>query len=83
MTEVMEIAMNSECAAEGTLSERAFYNESKGIWWIDLDVKNKREFCLPICLVNEATGEAEINWRCTGVLPPDQDLDEEELKSGQ
>ena len=70
LSEAMEIAMNCECAKEGTLTGPAFYNEDTGTWWIDLDAKDKKEYCNPACVVNEATGEAEINWRCTGALPP-------------
>ncbi len=66
--EAREIAMTSECGKEGALKENAFYNDWSGAWWIDLDIK--KEGCSPACVVNAATKQAEINWRCTGALPP-------------
>ena len=73
LSEAMEIAINSECAEEGTLlMDTAYYNPDTFTWWIDVDVSNPKEFCpSPACVVSEATGKAEINWRCMGVLPPD------------
>jgi len=80
LAEALEIAMNSECAVEGALmTDTAFYNPDTFTWWIDLDVKNKKEFCFPVCVVNEATGEAETNWRCMGVPGPGQEPKDEEL----
>ena len=73
LSEAMEIAINSECAEEGTVfMDTAYYNPDTFTWWIDVDVSNPKEFCpWPACVVSEATGEAEMNWRCMGVLPPD------------
>ena len=66
--EAREIAKSGDCAEEGGLGENAFYNDWTGTWWIDLNVQ--KEGCSPACVVNAATGQAEINWRCTGALPP-------------
>jgi len=41
-------------------------NEDTGTYWIDLDIE--KEGCNPACVINVETKEAEINWRCTGVL---------------
>jgi len=70
MTEAQarQIAMNSECEQEGALEENAFYNDWTGTWWIDLDIQ--KEGCSPACVVDVATETGEVNWRCTGVLPP-------------
>jgi putative hemolysin/predicted secreted protein len=67
--EAREIATNSECGEAGALLENAFYNDWTATWWIDLDVE--QEGCMPACVVNVRMRQAEINWRCTGVLPPE------------
>ena len=63
-----EIAMNSECGEVGAPKENAVYNDWTATWWIDLDAE--KEGCNPACVVDVRTRKAEINWRCTGVLPP-------------
>ncbi|HHQ45358.1 MAG TPA: hypothetical protein ENN13_04395 [Candidatus Altiarchaeales archaeon] len=63
-----EIAENSDCIAEGPLGDVVFYNENTGTWWIDLDVE--KPGCAPACVVSEESQTAEINWRCTGLIPP-------------
>jgi serpin B len=65
--EARDIAASSECGKAGALLEDAFYNDGTGTWWIDLDAE--KEGCSPACVVNVRTGEAEINWRCTGAIP--------------
>lgn len=69
--EAIEIAQNSECVEKGDLTDNIMYNEVSQTWWIDLDMKEefKKDYCNPACVVKEATETAEINWRCTGVLP--------------
>jgi len=64
--EAKEIAEFSECTENGTLMDTHFCNEVTGTWWIDLDIE--KEGCSPACVVYVETGEAEINWRCTGLL---------------
>jgi hypothetical protein len=66
--EAVEIAQNSECLEEGQLEGTRFCNQDTGTWWIDLDVDSPG--CNPACVVNVADKTAEINWRCTGLLPP-------------
>lgn len=62
-----EIASQSEC---GSNFKNAFVcNEYTNTWWIDLDIE--KEGCSPACVVNTQTAVAEINWRCTGLLPQD------------
>lgn len=65
--EAREIAQNSECTKEGDFKETHFCNEDTGTWWIDLDIE--KEGCNPACVINVATKKAEINWRCTGLIP--------------
>lgn len=71
LVEALEIAKSSECAEKGDLTDNYMYNENTKTWWIDLDMKEefKKEICNPACVVSEDTKTAEINWRCTGVLP--------------
>ena len=66
--EARQIALDSNCTAEGPLAENHFYNENSRTWWIDLNVT--KEGCAPACVVSEDTNTAEINWRCTGALLP-------------
>jgi len=76
LSEAEEIAINSECGEKGILKETYMCNEYTGTWWIDLDVYDEvwngldvsKEMCNPACVVNVNTKEAEINWRCTGLL---------------
>jgi len=65
LEEAKQIAIASECGdmlIEGT----QFCNSDTHTWWIDLDIE--KEGCNPACVINTETKEAEINWRCTGVV---------------
>ncbi len=68
-SEAVEVAMNSECGEQGALKDTYMCNEYTGTWWIDLEPYTGNEMCNPACVVNVATKQAEINWRCTGALP--------------
>ena len=60
-------AMGSNCITEGgILTESYLCNPNTGTWWIDLYLE--KEGCNPACVIDVNTGEAEINWRCTGLL---------------
>lgn len=65
LSEAKEIAVGSECGDR--LKAESFCNSDTGTYWIDLDIE--REMCNPACVVNVATREAVINWRCMGALP--------------
>lgn len=67
LSEAKEIALESECVEEGNLTGDYFCNENTGTWWLDLDIW--KPGCAPACVVDVSTGEAEINWRCTGLIP--------------
>jgi len=67
LSEAIEIAQNSECMDEGTLTDKSMYNESTKTWWIDMEID--KPGCAPACVVKEADKTAEINWRCMGVIP--------------
>lgn len=66
--EAVEIAQDSDCLEQGQLKETRFCNQDTGTWWIDLDID--KPGCNPACVVNVSDRTADINWRCTGVLPP-------------
>lgn len=67
--EAMAIARASSCGAEGRLTDTWVYNEYTRTWWFDLEPFTPRRGCNPACVVYEATKTAEINWRCTGLVP--------------
>ena len=58
------IAINSECG--NRLKETYMCNNYTGTYWIDLDID--KPGCNPACVVNIETRQAEINWRCTGLI---------------
>ncbi|MDD1660575.1 MAG: hypothetical protein LUQ62_05150 [Methanomicrobiales archaeon] len=60
-------AKESECMGVGTLTGTPLYNEFTRTWWIDLTPSEPKAGCAPACVVNEMTGTAEVNWRCTGL----------------
>ncbi len=66
LPEAKKIALNSECIKEGNLKETSICNQYTGTWWIDLDIQQKG--CSPACVINVETKQAEINWRCTGLM---------------
>lgn len=72
LSEAKQIASASECAKEGKLKETYVCNEITGTWWIDLNIK--KEGCSPACVINVETKQAEINWRCTGLVKPPEVL---------
>ncbi|MBN2112302.1 hypothetical protein JW707_04350 [Candidatus Woesearchaeota archaeon] len=67
LNDAIMIAMDSECTEEGILGADASYNSYTDTWWIDLELE--KEGCNPACVVDANTEEAEINWRCTGLIP--------------
>ncbi len=70
LSEAKEIFLQSECVEEGSLKEEYFCNENTGTWWLDLEID--KPGCAPACVINISTEEAEINWRCTGLIPEDE-----------
>jgi len=47
------------------------YNKNTKTWWFDANLNSTKEGCNPACVVSEETKLAEINWRCTGLLVPE------------
>jgi len=71
-----EIAGASVCTENGSLNDEADYNNTTKTWWIGLNIE--KEGCAPACVVDEATETAEINWRCTGLIPPAEPEDSDD-----
>jgi hypothetical protein len=67
--EAMEIAKNSECAQQGAF-KNYYCNDFTGTVWMDMEMNEPKEGCNPACVVNIESREAEINWRCTGLIVP-------------
>jgi predicted lipoprotein with Yx(FWY)xxD motif len=65
-SEVMQIA-EAGCGATGNLTGNISYNPSSKTYWIGLDTV--KAGCSPACVVWEDNRSAEVNWRCTGLLP--------------
>jgi len=65
LSEAKEIAIHGQCGDK--LKDTYICNEITGTWWIDLDIE--KAGCSPACVINVETKTAEINWRCTGLLP--------------
>jgi len=58
------------CIKGGEALGGGTYNENTKTWWFDANLNATREGCNPACVVSEETKKAEINWRCTGLIPP-------------
>ena len=70
MEEAKAIAEASSCMNDGNLTGTSMYNDVTKTWWFDMDVE--KPGCSPACVVDETTKTAEINWRCTGLLPENE-----------
>jgi len=65
--QAFEIALNSTCVEEGKIKDSCTCNENSHTYWFEMEVEG-HEGCAPACVVSSATGQAEINWRCTGLI---------------
>lgn len=65
--EARELAQNSECAVQGTLTEEHTCNPVTGTWWVGLEPAEPAEGCNPACVVDVNNATAVVNWRCTGL----------------
>jgi hypothetical protein len=70
LNEITNIANQSTCIQNGTLNltKELFCNNYTDTAWLGLDLLEPKPLCNPACVVNVITKEAEINWRCTGLL---------------
>lgn len=68
LDEARAVAESSSCMDEGELGDTHTYNNETNTWWFDMDID--KPGCSPACVVY-ANETAEINWRCTGAIPPE------------
>jgi len=68
-TEARSIAEKS-CIKGGKALAAGMYNAATKTWWFEANLNAVREGCNPACVVSEETESADINWRCTGLVPP-------------
>ena len=69
LDEAKAVAESSSCMDEGELGDTHTYNDATNTWWFDMDID--KPGCSPACVVY-ANETAEINWRCTGAIPPEE-----------
>jgi hypothetical protein len=60
----------ASCIKGGEALGSGTYNETTKTWWFDANLNATKPGCNPACVVSVETKTAEINWRCTGALPP-------------
>jgi hypothetical protein len=75
LKEALEIAQ-TQCA-NGFLKRPVLCNDYTGTWWIHFKPLEGKRGCNPACVVSVAEGTAEINWRCTGLVVPENETEEE------
>ena len=65
------VAVRSNCSEQGfVLYSRGGYNPNSNSYWFDFHPFEEKLGCNPACVVYADTNVTEINWRCTGLLPP-------------
>ncbi|MFH0873536.1 MAG: hypothetical protein V1846_01700 [Candidatus Komeilibacteria bacterium] len=57
------------CIKGGEALAAGSYNENSRTWWFDANLNATKPGCNPACVVSSETKKAEINWRCTGLIP--------------
>jgi len=65
------VIAEKQCIKGGESLGTGIYNENTKTWWYDANLNATKAGCNPACVVSEETNSAEINWRCTGLLPQD------------
>jgi len=75
------IAANSECTQKAILTNESSYNPYSKTWWINIVMKPefKKDNCYPACVVDVEKKTAEINWRCTGLVVPNNTVVEQRI----
>lgn len=75
MTEAQAKAIAEQtCIKGGESLSAGYYNENSKTWWFDANLNATKEGCNPACVVSEETKTAEINWRCTGLVLPEETI---------
>lgn len=75
-SEAKAIAEKS-CIKGGEALGAGAYNEITKTWWFDANLNATQPGCNPACVVSEETKTAEINWRCTGLIAPEEESEVE------
>jgi hypothetical protein len=60
------------CIKGGESLSSGTYNENSKTWWFDANLNAVKPDCNPACVVSVETKQAEINWRCTGLIVPEK-----------
>jgi len=68
------------CIKGGESLSSGSYNENSKTWWFDANLNSEKDGCNPACVVFEETKTAEINWRCTGLIIPENESASEIIK---
>lgn len=74
------VIAEKSCIKGGESLAPGYYNENSKTWWFDANLNATQPGCNPACVVSEETKTAEINWRCTGLIPPQESADESILR---
>jgi len=62
------------CIKGGEALGAGTYNPNSKTWWFDANLNATQPGCNPACVVFEETRTTEINWRCTGIIPPEEGM---------
>jgi hypothetical protein len=70
--EQAQIIAEKTCIKGGEALGLGTHNKGTQTWWFDANLNATKSGCNPACVVDEKTETAEINWRCTGLIVPQQ-----------
>jgi len=65
------VIAEAACIKGGEALSAGTYNENSRTWWFDANLNATQPGCNPACVVSAETKTAEINWRCTGLVEPE------------
>lgn len=74
--EEARLIAEAQCLQEGDSLTAGFFNENSKTWWFGATLGSTPEGCNPACVVFEETSMAEINWRCTGLIAPENSVND-------
>jgi len=67
-----KVIAERSCIKGGEALGLGTHNKNTQTWWFDANLNSTKLGCNPACVVDEKTKTAEINWRCTGLIVPQQ-----------
>ncbi len=70
--EEARVIAEANCIKGGEALGTGSYNPNSKTWWFDANLNATQPGCNPACVVWEETGLSEINWRCTGLILPEE-----------